>query len=65
MRGQGLPPFNGGHKGDQLVKVMIEIPRKITDAQVAAVQKLHETATLDAYPKHHAYADRLKRWQQS
>jgi molecular chaperone DnaJ len=65
MRGQGLPPFNGGHKGDQLVKVMIEVPRKVTHDQVAAVQKLHETTSLDAYPKHHAYADRLKRWQQS
>ncbi len=65
MRGQGFPPFNGGHKGDQLVRVVVEIPRRVTQDQVVAIQNLHETSSLDAYPKHHAFADNLKRWRES
>ncbi len=62
MRGQGLPSFNAGRKGDQLVKVTVEIPRKVTQDQVVAVQNLHETANSGAYPKHRAFADSFKRW---
>lgn len=62
MRGQGLPSFNAGRKGDQLVKVTVEIPRTVTQDQVVAVQNLHETAKSGAYPKHHAFADSLRRW---
>jgi len=62
MRGQGLPSFNAGRKGDQLVKVTVEIPGTVTQDQVVAVQNLHETAKSGAYPKHHAFADSLRRW---
>lgn len=63
MHGQGFPPLNGEQRGDQLVRVMIEIPRKVTPGQVAAIQELHETSSGDVYPKHNAYAERLRRWK--
>lgn len=64
MRGQGFPPFNGGQRGDQLVRVMIETPRKVTSGQVAAIQELHETTSKSVYPKHNAYAERLRLWNE-
>lgn len=65
MRGQGFPGFNGGFRGDQLVRVIVEIPKKVTHDQIMAIQNLHETSDSDAYPKHHVFADRLKRWLRS
>jgi molecular chaperone DnaJ len=62
MRGQGFPALNGGRTGDQLVTVIVEIPRHVTPDQRAAIQNLHETSSLGAYPKHQAFADTLTRW---
>jgi molecular chaperone DnaJ len=62
MRGQGFPSLNGGHRGDQLVTVVVEIPRKVTQDQRKAIQNLHEASSLDAYPKHRIFAESLKRW---
>ena len=62
MRGQGFPPLNGGHRGDQMVTVVIEIPSKVTQDQRKAIQNLHEASSLAAYPKRRIFADRLRRW---
>jgi molecular chaperone DnaJ len=62
MRGQGFPAFNGGHQGDQLVRVVVETPRNINLEQRAVIQNLHETSSPNAYPKRQAFAEKLKRW---
>ncbi len=33
LRGQGLPPLDGGARGSQLVRVFLEVPTKLTDRQ--------------------------------
>jgi molecular chaperone DnaJ len=33
LRGQGLPHLNGRGRGDQLVRVFIDVPSKLTDRQ--------------------------------
>lgn len=62
MRGQGFPAFNGGHRGDQLVRVIVEIPRRVTQNQRETIQGLNEAISAETYPKHSAFADALKRW---
>lgn len=62
MRGLGFPAFNGRGGGDQLVRVLVEIPRKLTGPQAAAIEALHEAANLDEYPKQRLFASRLKHW---
>lgn len=62
MRGQGFPAFDGGHQGDQLVRVVVETPRNIKPEQRAAIQNLNETSSPDAYPKRQAFAEKFKRW---
>lgn len=63
MRGLGFPPFHAGHGGDQLVRVLVEVPRTLTGKQAEAVEALHETVSPDGYPNHHAFASRLERWR--
>lgn len=62
MRGQGFPSLNGGHTGDQLVTIVVEIPKTITEEQRKAIQDFHESSSLDTYPKHRVFADNLRRW---
>ncbi len=45
LRGQGLPILNGTGRGDQLVRVFVEIPRKLTERQK---ELLREFARLEA-----------------
>jgi molecular chaperone DnaJ len=45
LRGHGLPRLHGGKRGDQLVRVYIDVPRKITREEknlLKELQKLHE-----------------------
>jgi len=45
LRGQGLPHINNSGRGDQLVRVFIEVPRKLNDRQK---ELLTEFATIEA-----------------
>lgn len=62
MRGLGMPPFNGGHGGDQLVRVNVEIPTNVSDSQAAAVRALDEHPDSPGYPRHKKFTENLKRW---
>lgn len=42
MKGYGVPDFKGGAKGDQYVKILVEIPRKLTEKQTQLIKKLSE-----------------------
>ena len=42
LRGQGLPYMNGNQRGDQLVRVFIEVPKKLTDRQKELLQEFAE-----------------------
>lgn len=42
MKGFGMPHFKGGGKGDEFVKVSVNIPKKLTDKQQELLRKLSE-----------------------
>jgi len=42
MRGKGLPSVHQGEKGDQLVKVTIEVPKKLKKKQLDLIKQLNE-----------------------
>ncbi len=42
LRGQGLPQLDSGRRGDQLVRVYVEIPTKLTDEQKALLKRFAE-----------------------
>jgi len=45
LRGQGLPVFDGRGRGDQLVRVFVEVPKRLTDRQQ---ELLREFASLES-----------------
>ncbi len=50
LRGMGLPPLGGGPKGDQIVRVQIEVPKHLTPEQRDLIEKLARTD-----PGHHGH----------
>src|SRR3989338_6252495 len=42
MQGKGLPNIRGGHHGDQMVKVRIIVPKKLTKKQTELIKQLNE-----------------------
>jgi molecular chaperone DnaJ len=42
IRGQGLPRLHGGSRGDLLVRVYVDVPKKLGREERALVKKLHD-----------------------
>ena len=42
LRGQGLPHLDRKGRGDQLVRVFVEIPRKLNERQEALLKEFEE-----------------------
>lgn len=42
MAGKGIPDVHGDEPGDQMVKVRIEVPQKLSKKQVELIKQLHE-----------------------
>jgi molecular chaperone DnaJ len=60
LKGKGLPDLRSTKPGDELVQVIIEIPRKLTEKQKTL---LREFATLEdgaAMPQRKGFMDKLK-----
>ncbi len=64
LRGKGIPRFGGGGRGDQLVTLQVEVPRKLTRRQRELLEQL--AAELDGeptrsgQPERRRFLDRLK-----
>ncbi|HTS16775.1 MAG TPA: molecular chaperone DnaJ [Verrucomicrobiae bacterium] len=62
LRGKGLPNVHGHGHGDQHVRVMVEVPSRLSRAQR---DKLEEFATIvheDSYPQLKSFLDKAKRF---
>jgi molecular chaperone DnaJ len=44
LKGKGLPRYGAGGKGDEYVKVNVEVPRNLTSSQKELLKKLRETS---------------------
>ena len=62
LRGKGIPYLNGGGRGDQYVKVVLEVPKKLSRDQKAALKGFEQTLSVDKnYEARKSFADRLKK----
>ena len=60
LKGEGLPDMRSGRKGDQLVQVLIEVPRKLTARQKEILQQYAATEDEAAMPQRKGFMDKLK-----
>ncbi len=62
LRGKGVPYLNGSGRGDQYVSVDIEVPKKLSREQKAALEGFEKTLTIDKnYEKRKSFTDRIKK----
>jgi len=60
VRGRGVPRLNEKGNGDLIVKVVVQIPRKLNRAQRELVTKLAETMTVDNSPTSPGLIEKMK-----
>lgn len=59
LRGKGFPELNGKASGDLLLKVVVDVPKSLTDEQKATIRQLSSVA--DSSPLVREYKDKVKR----
>lgn len=60
IRGRGVPHLNEKGRGDLIVKVMVQIPKKLSRAQRELVAKLAETMTVENKPTSPGLLEKMK-----
>lgn len=60
VRGRGVPVLNGRGKGDLVVKVVVEVPRKLSHMQKELVRQLGDTLKAENKPASPGLLDKMK-----
>ncbi|MFO0833958.1 MAG: molecular chaperone DnaJ [Phycisphaerales bacterium] len=60
LDGQGLPDLRSGRRGDLVVGVKVEIPRKLTAKQEKLLRDFAETEDKAVLPESHGFMDKIK-----
>ncbi|MFC1735959.1 molecular chaperone DnaJ [Candidatus Hydrogenedentota bacterium] len=58
--GKGVPDLHGGRRGDQLVRVIIETPKRLTNRQKELLTEFAEISGDDIYPMGKSFFDKIK-----
>ena len=59
LRGMGLPDIRSGRKGDELVQVMIEIPKRLNKDQKQLLREFAKTEDRSVLPESKGFFDKL------
>lgn len=62
LKGRGLPSARSGRKADQIVQVLIEVPRKLSKKQQQLLRELAETEDINVLPAKKGFFERLKEY---
>ena len=60
IRGRGVPYVNERGRGDLIVKVIVQIPKKLTRVQRELIDKLAESLAVDNKPASPGLLDKMK-----
>jgi len=61
LRGLGMPDLRGYRQGDQLVKVVVEVPARLSRKQRELLREFEEGRDTRAYPLYRRFMDKLKK----
>jgi molecular chaperone DnaJ len=60
MKGRGLPDIRSYRNGDEIVQILIEIPKKLTARQQELLREFADTEDNDVMPQKRGFLDKLK-----
>ena len=61
LKGKGIPHLNGRGRGDQYVKMSIEIPKSLSSKQKEEVTKLSSVLSDKNFSRHKSFRDKIKK----
>lgn len=61
LRGMGIRDLRGYHKGDQIVRVQVEIPTRISREQRELVERFQQLSNEKTYPIYQRFMEKLKK----
>ena len=61
IKGQGLPDLRSGRRGDELIQVAIEIPKRLTREQEKLLRDFAKTEDKSAFPESKRFFEKLKK----
>ena len=61
LRGKGIPVLNGSGRGDQYVRVNIEIPKNLNQKQKELLIAFADSINDNSYTERKSFFDKLKR----
>jgi molecular chaperone DnaJ len=62
LKGRGLPDPRSGRKGDQLIQLLVEVPRKLTARQKELLKEFGAADQGDALPAQKSFFEKLKKY---
>ncbi|MEK6674167.1 MAG: molecular chaperone DnaJ [Planctomycetota bacterium] len=62
LRGLGLPDLRGSRRGDEIVQVLIEIPKKLDKTQERLLREFAKTEDRHVLPESRGFFDKLKEY---
>jgi molecular chaperone DnaJ len=60
LKGKGLARLGSYGRGDQLVRVIVEVPSKLTTEQKDLLKRFAESGGESAHPMHHSFFEKVK-----
>jgi molecular chaperone DnaJ len=60
LKGRGLPDVRTHRQGDELVQVLIEVPKKLSDRQKQLLRDFAGTEDGNSMPQRKSFLDKLK-----
>ncbi len=62
LRGQGMPHLRGNSKGDLLIRVQVEVPKKLNSGQKAKLEEFAEACGDAANPMGESFVEKAKKF---
>ncbi|OJU08228.1 MAG: molecular chaperone DnaJ [Clostridiales bacterium 43-6] len=60
LKGKGIQRLHGGGKGDEFVKIVIEVPKDLSDKQKEILKEFEATTSDTNYKKRHSFFNKFK-----
>lgn len=60
LKGKGIPSLRGGGRGDQLVRMKVVVPTRLTDKQKDALQKFADISKDNINPEEKSFLNKVK-----
>ena len=62
LKGKGIQRLNGSGKGDQYVKIILEVPKNLSKQSKEALKKFDELSDKNNYKQRSGFVEKIKKY---